>query len=143
MDNEGQMNPKELQIQGLLDRFLRVHAAQTGFENDSEHLDDDTLSAFVEGNLSEREAEPLVRHLVECSFCRHVTAELIKLDLAFAADAQPHAVADASTEPTKVADVLSGILTRIFGNNDGAAAVFAHQETDEKTPAEAKREKEE
>jgi hypothetical protein len=102
-----------------------------GFETNSDHLDEDMLTAFVEGNLTEQEAKPVSTHLVGCSFCRHITAELIKLDYAFAEDSQ--AVPVTNAEPTKVADVLSGILSRIFGGNDGA--VFAHEETEKETPS--------
>lgn len=130
-NGKGQMNLKELQIQGLLERFLQAKNLNNGIEISSGHLDDDTISAFVEGNLSELEAKPITIHLVECLFCRHITAELIKLDFAFAGDTQ--AFAFNNEDPTNVADVLSGILSRIFGSND--EAVFAHQETNEKTSA--------
>ncbi len=135
INGKGQMNPKELQIQGLLDRFLQAKSVTNGFETSSEHLDDDTLTAFVEGNLSVPEAKPITTHLVNCSYCRHITAELVKLDYAFADDTQTIAVAN--SEPTKVADVLSGILSRIFGSND--EAVFAHQESDEKSSEESEK----
>ncbi len=44
------------------------------------HLDEDALSAFVEGRLGERESAPLVSHLVACGFCRRITAQLIRLE---------------------------------------------------------------
>lgn len=138
-NSKGQMNPKEIQIQGLLDRFLQAKSINSGFETSSEHLDDDVLTAFVEGNLNQNEAKPITTHLVNCSFCRHITAELIKLDFAFADDTQ--VVTATNAKPTKVADVLSGILSRIFGSNDGA--VFAHQEPDEKSPTESENSEEE
>lgn len=115
------MTPQENKIQALLDSYLRTRTSGPAAEN---HLDDDSLTAFVEGNLSEREALPMVSHMVDCSFCRHVTTELVRLDMAFA-DSPVEARVEAS-EPSKVSEVLSGILTRIFGNNDGA--VFAHEE---------------
>ncbi|HEV7843686.1 MAG TPA: zf-HC2 domain-containing protein, partial [Pyrinomonadaceae bacterium] len=43
------------------------------------HLDEDALSAFVEGRLSHLESAPLVRHLVGCDSCRNITAQLIRL----------------------------------------------------------------
>lgn len=131
MENTGRTNPLEIKIQGLLDRFLKVRSAENGASAGSqEHLDEDTLAAFVEGNINERASKPVVSHLVDCSFCRNITAELIRLDLAFAGETESVAVAE--TQPTKIADVLSGILTRIFGSSEGA--VFAHHEDeDEKT----------
>jgi hypothetical protein len=86
------------------------------------------LTAFVEGNLSERESTPIVSHLVDCSFCRHVTAELLRLDFAFAGEEAPVRVIESA--PTSVSDVLNNLLSRIFGTSD--SAVLAHQEPEEK-----------
>jgi hypothetical protein len=113
-------------IQDLLGSYLasrqtlKSSAAET-----SHHLDDDSLAAFVEGALSNRESTPVLYHLVECGFCRHKTAELVRLDLEFAVETD--AVMQASTtEPSSVSTVLQGLLSKIFGTSDGA--VFAHQE---------------
>jgi hypothetical protein len=128
MENDGKINPSELKIQGLLDRYLRFQPKTNEFETRA-HLDEDSLTAFVEGNLSKREAQPMIAHLVDCSFCRHVTAELVKLDLAFAEETDP--ITAAESQPTKVSEVLSGILSRLFGTNDDA--VFAHHEEEEES----------
>ena len=130
MENTGNMNSQELKIQSLLDRYLASRSLnQISSAQSSLHLDDDALTAFTEGNLSEREAAPMVAHLVDCSFCRHVTAELVRLDLEFATDAQTAPVAAREAEPSKISEVLSGLLSRIFGSNDDA--VFAHGEKEE------------
>ena len=127
MENEGQLNSENIQIQRLLNSFLPLRTANNGLPSDGQHLDEDSLTAFVEGNLAQRETQPIVNHLVECSFCRHVTAELVRLDLAFADEELPSVVN--GSQPSKISEVLSGLLARIFGNNDGA--VFAHQEKEE------------
>ncbi len=126
MDNTSKLGRDELRIQRLLEAFLlsrkslKSSAAET-----SVHVDEDFLTAFAEGNLDERESTPVVNHLVKCGFCRHKTAELVRLDLAF--DGVPDDSRPVSAnEPQKLSDVLSGILTKIFGTNDGA--VFAHNE---------------
>jgi len=126
MENKELTNPQDLQIQGLMDRYLRSKVSSNDFALRERHLDEDLLTAFTEGNLSEREGQPVVRHLLNCSYCRHVTTELIKLDLAFAEEIQ---VAAVENQPSKVSEVLSGLLSRIFGTNDGA--VFAHQEKED------------
>lgn len=126
MENEGKTNPLEIKIQGLIDRYLHLYSAKNKTEAHAAHLDEDSLTAFVEGSLSERESKPLVSHLVDCSFCRHVTAELVKLDLAFVD--QP-TVAEFEAQPTKISEVLNGLLSKIFGNTEGT--VFAHQEEEE------------
>lgn len=126
-NNKGNMNPREIKIQGLIDGYLRSNPTSKALKK-ANHLDEDTLTAFVEGNLNEREAKPITNHLVGCSFCRNITSELVKLDLAFAEDEQPVMVTQG--EPTKVSEVLNGILSKIFGTTDGA--VFAHQESEDK-----------
>lgn len=125
MENKNFTNPQDIQIQGLLDRYLHSQASNKNAATEK-HLDEDSLAAFTEGNLNEREAQPIISHLVDCSFCRHVTAELVRLDLAFAGeDVQ---VIATENQPSRISEVLSGLLSRIFGTNDGA--VFAHQEKD-------------
>ena len=121
------INPQDLQMQGLLDRYLRSRTSGRNLILQGQHLDEDSLAAFTEGNLSEREAQPIVSHLVDCSFCRHVTAELVRLDLAFAE--QEVEIAAVENQPSKISEVLSNLLSRIFGTSD--EAVFAHQEKEE------------
>ena len=129
MDNNGQINPQELQIQGLLDCYLQINSLNQGFDDDSVHLDEDTLTAFIEGNLLDQEIKPTISHLSSCSYCRHISAELVKLDMAFAEDTDP--LVERLGEPTRVSDVLNGVLSKIFGPADGA--VFAHNESKEET----------
>ena len=141
MENKGQMNSQEAMMQGLIGRYLKVRSAETrNLTLTSPHLDTDSLAAFTEGNLSSAEARPMVGHLVDCSFCRHITAELIKLDLAFA-DNPVTTKAAATNEPSKVSEVLSGLLSRMFGTSDGA--VFAHNEKDEEADKQETSEKDE
>ncbi len=128
MENTGKLNREEIRIQGLLDGYLKRQSA-TALATPQNHLDEDSLAAFVEGNLSERESKPIVSHLVDCSFCRHVTAELVRLDLAFA-DEPVHTLAP-ENQPSKIADVLNNLLARIFGTND--SAVFAHEDKAEES----------
>lgn len=127
MINKGQINAEEIKIQGLLDRFLRVRSANKNF-NDS-HLDEDSLTAFVEGKISERESQTIVQHLTDCSFCLYITGELAKMNAVFAEDLV--VVPNPTKEPMKISEVLGGIMSRIFGTNDGA--VFAHEEKKEET----------
>ena len=136
MENKITLNPQELQIQGILDRYLASGNNRVAAEGS--HIDDDSLSAFVEGTLNKRESDSIVTHLVDCGFCRHTTAELIRLDLAFA-EKVPAQIA-AQAEPSKISEVLSGIFSKIFGTTDGA--VFAHEEKGEEEKKEKDEEKE-
>lgn len=129
MANVNNLNPEETKIQSLLGRYLNARSsAEQAVNTGSIHLDEDTISAFIEGGISEREAKPIVSHLVDCTFCRHMTSELVRLDLAFADTAEVR-MPVTEQEPAKISQVLNGILTRIFGTRDGA--VFAHHESDD------------
>lgn len=134
MKNKGLTSSQDIQIQGLLDRYLRLSISSNKSIASGQHLDDDSLTAFTEGNLSEREANPVIIHLVDCSFCRQMTTELVRLDLAFADETVQ--VAPVEAQPSKVSEVLNNLLSRIFGTGDDA--VFAHQEKEEnvETPKE-------
>jgi hypothetical protein len=128
MEDTNNMGSEEAKIQSLLEAFLRSRpslkssAAETSF-----HLDEDSLAAFAEGNLAERESVPVVDHLVRCGFCRHKTAELVRLSMEFEGIApEPTPVANVS-EPSKISEVLSGLLAKIFGSTSDQA-VFAHEE---------------
>ncbi len=127
MENEGKLDSEESNIRGLLNRYLRLKISVNGLTVEGQHLDEDSLTAFVEGNLANRETQPIVNHLVNCTFCRHKTAELVKLEMAFADEEAKVAVDE--NQPSKVSEVLSNLLSRIFGSNEGA--VFAHQEKEE------------
>lgn len=127
MENKGKLSSEETKIEKALGNFLQFKVAGNGLTSDGKHLDEDSLTAFVEGNLREKEAKPILNHLVDCSFCRHVTADLVRLDFAFA-DEQIETV-QKSEEPSPVSKVLNDVLARIFGSNEGV--VFAHQESKE------------
>jgi hypothetical protein len=128
MENKELRNSQDLQIQGLIDSYLRSQVSSSDdYAPRERHPDEDSLAAFTEGSLTEREAQPIVAHLVACSYCRHVTTELIKLDLAF--PEEEIQIAAVENQPSKISDVLNGLLSSIFGANDGA--VFAHHEKEE------------
>jgi hypothetical protein len=116
-------NMENIRIQGLLDSYLRVRTNK--IEAQGQHLDDDLLSAFVEGRLSETELKPITTHLIDCGFCRNVTSELVRLELAFADDT----IVSRTEAPTKVSEVMNGFFAKLFGSSIGE--VFAHQESEE------------
>ena len=127
MAHSKQSDSEDIKIQGLLEQYLRLKISTNDLTGEDQHLDEDYLTAFVEGNLKQRETQPVVKHLVNCSFCRHKTTELVKLDLAF--ENEELKITIDENQPSKVSEVLSGLLSRIFGNSE--EAVFAHQEKEE------------
>ncbi len=51
MENKESTNPQDLQIQGLIDRYLRSKVSSNDFALRERHLDEDLLTAFTEGNF--------------------------------------------------------------------------------------------
>jgi len=122
--NQENIKNENIKIQELLEGYLRFRSAAAKTQNEAGlHLDEDTLAAFVEGNLTRRENDSFIAHLIECSFCLHKTAELSQLRAVFEDDVTV-ALSDAA-QPTKVSDVLSNLFARLFGSTEGV--VFAHE----------------
>ncbi|MER3430480.1 MAG: hypothetical protein C4324_05460 [Blastocatellia bacterium] len=122
MNKDQEITPQSGQIQSILNRFL----ASVPLDNPGEpHLDEDFLTAFIEGNLDEFESEKAVGHLVDCGFCRSTTAELIRLDYKLA-ETLPEEDLRHDSEPAKISDVLNRLVSRIFGPLENA--VFAHED---------------
>ena len=72
-------NQGEKQFEGLLSLYLRERQTEKNFNNIHSHLDEDSLSAFVEGALTQSQAAPILKHLIDCILCRRVTAQLAEL----------------------------------------------------------------
>lgn len=128
MANSNNMTGEETKLQGILAAYL---SSRTDVPPTLIHLDQDTLAAFSEGLLNERESGPVVSHLADCSFCRHITAELVRLEFEFADE--PIMTRSESSEPSKISAVLSSLFEKIFGSADNA--VLAHEEKKEEKEA--------
>lgn len=87
------------------------------------HLDEDALSAYIEGRLSETESLPVVKHLVACSFCRHITAQLVRLDSEIPESATQHTAQE--EEPGRIRRLLADLASRVFASHEDDA-VFAY-----------------
>lgn len=88
------------------------------------HLDEDALSAFVEGRLTETESAPVIQHLVGCGFCRRATAELIRLEAEVGALSTPAQEATPE-EPGRIRTLLENLASRVLPQSEGDA-VFAY-----------------
>jgi anti-sigma factor ChrR (cupin superfamily) len=88
------------------------------------HLDEDALSAFVEGRLTETESAPVVQHLVGCAFCRRATAELIRLE-AETGPAAETALPASEEEPGRIRSLLDKLASRVLPQSEGDS-VFAY-----------------
>lgn len=105
------------------DHLRRTHSSSAQTLPVGAHLDEDMLSAFVEGRLSEVESAPLVKHLVSCSSCRHITAQLIRLDTELAGRAS-EARAPEREEPGRLRRLLSDLASRVLPSTE--TEVFAY-----------------
>jgi hypothetical protein len=86
------------------------------------HLDEDALSAFVEGRLGDVEAAPLVSHLVGCNSCRRFTAELVRLESELGPDEQ--SAPPSIEEPGRIRSLLENLAARVLPASD---EVFAYR----------------
>ena len=91
------------------------------------HLDEDAMSAFVEGQLGEDETRSIISHLTSCGSCRDFTARLIRLESTFTADEVSTVVEDA---PSRLRQFLERLASQVIPSG-GEDAVFAYQNPDE------------
>jgi len=91
------------------------------------HLDEDAMSAFVEGQLNENETRSIISHLTSCGSCRDFTARLIRLESTFTADEVSTMVEDA---PSRLRQFLERFASQVIPSG-GEDAVFAYQNPDE------------
>ena len=91
------------------------------------HLDEDAMSAFVEGQLGEDETRSIISHLTSCGSCRDFTARLIRLESTFTADEESTMVEEM---PSRLRRFLKGLASQVIPSS-GEDAVFAYQNPDE------------
>ncbi len=107
----------------MIHQHLRRRALVAPPISAAAHMDEDALSAFIEGRLSETESAPVVTHLVACAFCRRITAQLVRLDSEMGESA-PLAHA-AQEEPGRIRRLLEDLASRVFSAPEDDA-VFAY-----------------
>jgi hypothetical protein len=121
-------------IREMIDHRLKsISASATIAFPPESHLDEDTISAFVEGRLSAHEARPVLSHLTACGLCRRTSAQVLQLD-----EVTPDNVTQPMEEtPSRIRDFLSQLPSLV--SSSGEDVVFAYQnpsEEDEKEQAE-------
>jgi anti-sigma factor RsiW len=123
-------------LQGASDTGARAATHLAGA-----HLDEDALSAFVEGRLSDAESRPFVSHLVSCHTCRRFTAELVRLDREVSATETPAPPPRTTTEPGLIRSLLERLASRVMPESDEVFAYhapaddFQRKDEDPKPPA--------
>ena len=89
----------------------------------SAHLDEDALSAFVEGRLSDTESSPLISHLIACNTCRRFTAELVRLESEIGPSEAP--APPPASEPSRIRSLLENLASRVLPESDEVFAYHA------------------
>lgn len=93
------------------------------------HLDEDTISAFVEGRLGEVDSSPIISHLVACGSCRQTTTQLIRLE----SDVDVETDSTITNEsPGRLRLLLEELAARMIPTSEDDA-VFAYQNPPDQT----------
>ena len=87
------------------------------------HLDEDALSAFVEGRLTDTESAPVIQHLVSCGFCRRATVHLVRLESELGPVEER--ATDTDDGRGRVRRLLDDLASRVLPQSEGDA-VFAY-----------------
>jgi putative zinc finger protein len=107
-------------IRTMIDHRLKSMSESEAAALPSEsHLDEDTISAFVEGRLDAAESKPVVTHLTACGSCRRVSAQLVRLEN------QIDAEEAVDEEPGRLQAFLSNLSSVV--SPGGEDVVFAYQ----------------
>jgi hypothetical protein len=125
-------NRESDRVRRMVQQHLKGRASLATASSVGTHLDEDALSSFVEGRLSQQESAPLVRHLVGCNSCRNITAQLIRLDteLSFTeAEQQPQRHAE--EEPGRIRALLAGLASRVLPSSDDDTVFAYHAPADD------------
>lgn len=128
------LNAEHLAIARLVDLRLKSNPEFiSNPESSVSHPDSDLVTSFVEGRLEAGDARAIISHLVRCSSCRHLTAQLART---LPEDCE---VGNA-VMPAETSSAVDGIIERLRESFAPSSedAVFAYQETDQTTGAAAK-----
>jgi hypothetical protein len=122
-------------IRGMIAQRLKaVAAAELSQAPSQSHLDEDTIAAFVEGRLLDKECQTVLAHLAACGACRRASAQIVQMENQI--DAEP---ADNFEEES---GRLESLLSK-FGSlvpSTGEEVVFAYQNPEEDESAESNEE---
>jgi hypothetical protein len=116
-------------VRRMVHQRLNVRASFAAASSVGMHLDEDALSAFVEGRLSNLESAPLVRHLVGCGSCRNITAQLIRLDTELSAIETE--TAPLAEEPGRIRRLLADLASRVLPSSEDDVVFAYHAPADD------------
>ena len=99
----------------------------TEVETMDAHPNEDTLCAFVEGHLEQAGSSQMVSHLITCGPCRHITAQLTRLECDPSPESDLSSLDDA---PNRLQLLLNKLASRVIPDSE-EDAVFAYQDPSE------------
>lgn len=120
------LNKNPEAIRKMIDHRLKsLSRAETVNLPLASHLDEDTISAFVEGRLGTAESKPVLSHLTACGVCRRASAHLVRLEDEVTAD---NAAQTTDDEPGRLRAFLSNLSSMVPAGDE--EVVFAYQNPD-------------
>lgn len=127
-----ELNKKDCMREIIAQRLKSVAASELSNPPASSHVDEDLITAFVEGRLTDSECKPVLSHLAACGLCRRTSAQFVQLENQVDDDVS----LTAEEEPGRLEALLSRLRSAVPSVND--EAVFAYEEPDpEHHPEEA------
>ncbi len=125
-------NKESEHVRRMVHQHLRRRASLFSTSPAGAHLDEDKLSAFVEGRLSDLESAPVTRHLVSCDSCRNITAQLVRLDMELSgAEMNTPVHSEQREEPGRIRRLLSDLASRVLPSSDGDVVFGYHAPADD------------
>lgn len=114
-------------IREMIDHRLKSISASTTMTLPPEsHLDEDTISAFVEGRLSAVESKPVLSHLTDCGSCRLVSAHLLRLE-----NQIDDEIAASPEEPGRLQAFISNLQSLVGSPGEDVVFAYQHPEAEE------------
>jgi hypothetical protein len=119
-------------IRLMIHQHLQRHASIAQPVAADVHLDEDALSAFVEGRLTETESAPVIQHLVACGFCRRATVHLVRLE----SELSPleESTPETAQEPGRIRRLLDDLASRVLPQSEGDSVFAYHAPADDFKP---------
>ena len=128
--SDGGPNKSTEAIRDMIDHRLKsLSEAEPLTLPSGSHLDEDTISAFVEGRLGTTESKPVLSHLTACGPCRRASAQLVRLENQIDAESPSAAVEE---EPGRLRAFLSNLPSLVPSAEEEVVFAYQNPEAEEK-----------
>lgn len=123
-------NKESEYVRRMVHQHLRRRSSLAPASPAGAHMDEDALSAFIEGRLSDKESVPVTRHLVSCGSCRNITAQLVRLDTELSGVETADTPAQVE-EPGRIRRLLADLASRVLPSSEGDVVFGYHAPADD------------